>query len=310
MKFMLPLLLILMLSACSDAEELVEELAEEIVEAVEELVEAVLEEVAEEINAKETVVTVKAFTQLDNSEFAVIEFAKPFVFTVNSNCDSWSREARADNIDATNPHLHFNAASDIFYDGVSFAWTEYGPEHSQQAIDDRCAAASNGVSKVIIGDEYMEDHPSVFLHLTSVKEIYSDEVYESTEVYETKEGTTLIFTVRPYTQTDSTQYTLIEAADPLAFTVGASCESWSREAKADNIDATDPHLHFNAASDIFYNGVNFGWTEYGPEHSQQGIDERCTAGIAGVSKVISVNEFLEDHPGLFLRITSIEELFE
>ena len=101
-----------------------------------------------------------------------------------------------------------------------------------------------------------------------------------------------------------------ENAD-LVFEVGVPCYSWTRTSMGHdammNLEAVEgQHDHYNAGDETSYVDGIFTWTEYGPEHSQEDIDETCAAGMMGVTKSVSSDDYYEDHNGLYLRIKSVE----
>jgi hypothetical protein len=53
--------------------------------------------------------------------------------------------------------------------------------------------------------------------------------------------------------------------------------------------------------------TTFTWIEYGPEIDQQGIEATCNGGIGGVSKTVDNQNYFQDKPNLFLKITSVIE---
>jgi len=96
--------------------------------------------------------------------------------------------------------------------------------------------------------------------------------------------------------------TYIDQNKDIQHIVDLSCESWSRTALADTIDSSGSHLHYNAASTKSYDGTDFLWTEYGPEHSQAAIDTTCNIGSGGVSKSVNSTDYLSDTGTTYLRI--------
>ena len=93
----------------------------------------------------------------------------------------------------------------------------------------------------------------------------------------------------------------------LTFAFGVACDSWSRTTKKPDDFSDESHLHYNAADDMTYDQVTFTWTEYGPEHSQQDIDELCASGAGGTSKEASWTGYVEEPPGsgAWLRIKEV-----
>jgi len=122
----------------------------------------------------------------------------------------------------------------------------------------------------------------------------------------TTEATTYTITVGAYTLDTSGNYEF--TGNELVFHSHEECETWSRTAPPDAHSSTS-HLHYNAATDKNYDHVTttFTWIEYGPEIDQQGIEATCNAGIGGVSKTVDNQNYFQDKPNLFLKITSVIE---
>ena len=75
-------------------------------------------------------------------------------------CHVWSRTAGGDKYNSEE-HLHYNAAGEMSYDGETFAWTEYGPEHTEMDAAELCANKKSGVGvpkEVNWTDYYEEQH--------------------------------------------------------------------------------------------------------------------------------------------------------
>ena len=89
----------------------------------------------------------------------------------------------------------------------------------------------------------------------------------------------------------------------LTFTVGATCQVWSRLAPADS-HSDDSHLHYNAHRDSTYDNGTFTWFEYGPEISQADIDATCAAGSGGAEKTANETDYIADK-NFFVRIKSV-----
>ncbi len=88
-------------------------------------------------------------------------------FPVGDPCHTWEREADPDEHDSE-PHQHYNAADrTAFLDGT-FRWTEYGPEHSQEDIDKRCAADDRGTTKYATLTDSCEDHNGILIRVSDV----------------------------------------------------------------------------------------------------------------------------------------------
>ena len=120
-----------------------------------------------------TNVTVGVFSQASDGSYSATGIE--LVFAVQAECQTWTRTAREpDEFDSTPGHLHYNAALNTTYDGTTFTWTEYGPEHSQADIEAVCAAGAGGVTKTVNSIDYREDHPGVFLRITKVEESGGD----------------------------------------------------------------------------------------------------------------------------------------
>ena len=85
----------------------------------------------------------------------------PFSFTVGERCQSWSRRVTQpspmDSIQTE--HDHFNAADEVSWNSETrtITWLEYGPEHSQDEIDETCAAAQDGAFKEVNDTDYYFD---------------------------------------------------------------------------------------------------------------------------------------------------------
>lgn len=112
------------------------------------------------------VVTVGVFQQAASGSY--VNTSRTLVYQVGSQCQTWSRTAQGD---ATNAgeHLHDNAATNVSYQGETVTWTEFGPEHSQAAIEATCAAGAGGVTKSVNSTTYYQDHPGVFLRIVKVE---------------------------------------------------------------------------------------------------------------------------------------------
>lgn len=122
----------------------------------------------------------------------------------------------------------------------------------------------------------------------------------------TTEATTYTITVGAYTQDTSGNYEF--TGNELIFHSHEECETWSRTAPPD-AHSSSSHLHYNAATDKNYDHVTttFTWTEYGPELNQQAIESTCSAGINGAVKTVDDQNYFQDKPNLFLKITSVIE---
>lgn len=118
--------------------------------------------------------------------------------------------------------------------------------------------------------------------------------------------TTFTITVGAYTLDTSGNYEF--TGNELVFHSHEECETWSRTAPPDAHSSTS-HLHYNAAADKNYDPgtTTFSWTEYGPELDQQAIETTCSAGIDGASKTVDNQNYFQDKPNLFLKITSVIE---
>jgi len=113
-------------------------------------------------------ITVGAFT-LNNGTYTAT--GNELVFDSNEECQTWSRTAQADNHNS-NTHLHYNAAANVLFDNSSttFSWTEFGPELSQNAIENTCSNGANGVDKTVNDNSYYQDKPNLYLKIISVTE--------------------------------------------------------------------------------------------------------------------------------------------
>ena len=94
----------------------------------------------------------------------------------------------------------------------------------------------------------------------------------------------------------------------LIFDSKEECQVWSRTAQCDNHNSNS-HLHYNAAADVSYdnNLIIFSWTEYGPEITQASIENTCSDGVNGVSKVVNDYNYYQDKPNVYLKITNVVE---
>ncbi|MDB4539602.1 hypothetical protein OAG16_02355 [Saprospiraceae bacterium] len=94
----------------------------------------------------------------------------------------------------------------------------------------------------------------------------------------------------------------------LIFDSKEECQVWSRTAQGDNHNSNS-HLHYNAAADVSYdnNLIIFSWTEYGPEITQASIENTCSDGVNGVSKVVNDYNYYQDKPNVYLKITNVVE---
>ena len=122
-----------------------------------------------------------------------------------------------------------------------------------------------------------------------------------------KESGSLRITVGVYFE-ENGEY--IVQPQQLVFETGTPCFVWSRRAPADE-DVNEPHLHWNAADDTSYEDGVFRWTEYGPEHSEAAIRERCAAKRDGeTGKWVSETEYFReqhwDRPPYYLKIKQVE----
>ena len=94
----------------------------------------------------------------------------------------------------------------------------------------------------------------------------------------------------------------------LIFDSKEECQVWNRTAQGDNHNSNS-HLHYNAAADVSYdnNLIIFSWTEYGPEITQASIENTCSDGVNGVSKVVNDYNYYQDKPNVYLKITNVVE---
>lgn len=89
------------------------------------------------------------------------------------------------------------------------------------------------------------------------------------------------------------------------------CFVWTRTAQPhdeflDLEPVDEVHDHYNAAGESSYVDGVFSWVEFGPEHDRDGIDTTCGAGVDGVGKSVTMDDYFEDHSGIYLRLHSIE----
>lgn len=104
---------------------------------------------------------------------------------------------------------------------------------------------------------------------------------------------------------------LVDLDADLTYTIGESCQIWSRTAQ----EHGDPppaghegtHDHWNAAdASTYVNGV-FTWVEYGPFLTEADVATSCTTGSSPSDpKSVTADEYKEFQPGLYLRIKSVE----
>lgn len=95
----------------------------------------------------------------------------------------------------------------------------------------------------------------------------------------------------------------VDTNKDLIYTLGASCETWSRNAQGDGHDSAT-HLHYNAQTSSTYDGTTFTWFEYGPETSQSAIDATCAAGTGGVQKTAKLDDYTPDK-NFYVKIKSV-----
>ena len=97
----------------------------------------------------------------------------------------------------------------------------------------------------------------------------------------------------------------------LTYNTGENCQTWSRLTQGSDedlhIDGDEPHTHYNAATDVTYDEANSAvtWTEFGPEISQEDIDETCSLGANGATKTVNMTDYYSQD-GFYLRIKSVE----
>ena len=116
-------------------------------------------------------VTVGVFTK---DQDTYVDTGKILYFEVETPCYSWTRTAQPHdengNLEAIDDvHDHYNSGDETTYTSGSFTWTEYGPEHTQEAVDTVCANGEDGVTKTVTWNEYYEDHGGLFLRIISVE---------------------------------------------------------------------------------------------------------------------------------------------
>jgi hypothetical protein len=90
----------------------------------------------------------------------------------------------------------------------------------------------------------------------------------------------------------------------LTFSVGATCESWSRWTEVADSHSSERHLHYNAHRDSTYENGTFTWYEYGPEANQADIDATCAAASEGAMKTANETDYIADK-NFFVRIKSV-----
>ena len=125
-------------------------------------------------------------------------------------------------------------------------------------------------------------------------------------------------TVGVYFQKDGSY---LEQPQELVFETGTACFVWSRQSPphealpgAKGVEAADePHLHYNAAGKASFTDGIYRWTEYGPEHQEAAVRERCEADRDGepdkwVSETAYFREQHYDRPPYFLKIKKGEPL--
>ena len=101
-------------------------------------------------------------------------------------------------------------------------------------------------------------------------------------------GTTV--TVTSYVLEDDGSYT--EKGTPLVFEVGVACQTWSRIApEGDDVNPEPNHLHYNAATDVAFDGTTLTWTEFGPEHEDGAVGPLCEAGTGGEPKTATTDDY-------------------
>lgn len=110
-----------------------------------------------------TTVTVGVYRQ--ETDLSFTDTGYDLVFEVGAVCETWDRTTNVSDSFSSTTHLHYNAANDSSYDGSTFHWTEYGPEHSLADVEATCAAGTGGVTKAVDSVNYYEDHPGVFLRI-------------------------------------------------------------------------------------------------------------------------------------------------
>jgi hypothetical protein len=117
-------------------------------------------------------VTIGVFTKNNQGEYD--DTGKTLYFEVGVPCYSWTRSAQAH--DATEYleeeneiHDHYNAGDNTSYQDGVFTWTEFGPEHTQEAIESTCNIGEDGVEKAVTADNYYEDHGGLFLRIIGLE---------------------------------------------------------------------------------------------------------------------------------------------
>lgn len=94
-----------------------------------------------------------------NDEY--ISTGKKLYFNSKTECQSYIRNAEADNHSSIT-HLHYFSAGSVYLNesDTIFVWTEYGPQMNQASIDHYCNNKINGIKKEISTKDYYKDNNS------------------------------------------------------------------------------------------------------------------------------------------------------
>ncbi len=89
----------------------------------------------------------------------------------------------------------------------------------------------------------------------------------------------------------------IRAEGDLVYPLGEDTFTWCRHVEKDSCRKNpEEHEHYNGAKNARYMDGKYEWSEMGPEHSQEEIDERLNSDEPGVTKWANWTEYFpEDH---------------
>ncbi len=115
-------------------------------------------------------------------------------------------------------------------------------------------------------------------------------------------------TVTSYILEDGT-YTA--AGTPLVFEVGVPCQTWERNQPQPDAGNPNPnHPHYNAATDVAFDGTTLTWTEFGPEHEDGVVGPLCESGTGGASKTATTDDYTAATQSAdnkaYLKVTAVE----
>lgn len=86
---------------------------------------------------------------------------------------------------------------------------------------------------------------------------------------------------------------------------------WNRGADADARCDEDGHLHWNAATGMFYRDGVFSWEEHGPRHSEEEIRKLVATGEVGTRKAVTYSKqdfcYFLDHHDMYLKIEETQD---